>query len=118
MESHTHETNAQPDIKDEMTRGDAMGQLSPAPRVYRRNGVREYIVWQTRERRIDWFELLGDTYQPLPAGADNVIHSRAFPGLRVAVTALLDGDLATVLAKAHAGVHSPEHRAFVARLSR
>ena len=107
-----------PELVAEVSATSASYDLGDKLRVYRRNGVREYIVWQTRERRIDWFELVGDTYQPLPAGADNVIHSRAFPGLRVAVTALLDGDLATVLAKAHEGVHSPEHRAFVARLSR
>ncbi len=33
-------------------------------RAYRRNGVREYVVWRTQERRIDWFELAGGEYRP------------------------------------------------------
>ena len=84
--------------------------------VYQRNGVREYIVWRTRERRIDWFELGGGKYQPLRADPDGVIHSRVFPGLRIAVTALIEGDIATVLAKVREGLRSAEHREFVARL--
>ena len=84
--------------------------------VYQRDGVREYIVWRTREHRIDWFELGEGSYQPLPADPDGVIHSGVFPGLRIAVTALLDGDIATVLAKVREGLRSSEHREFVARL--
>ena len=34
---------------------------------------------------------------PLTPDADNIIESQVFPGLRLAVGALLEGDLATVL---------------------
>ena len=105
-----------PDLVAEVSASSAPYDLGDKLRAYRRNGVREYIVWQTRERSIDWFALVADTYRPLPADADGVIQSRAFPGLRIAVTALIDGDLATVLVKARGGIGSPEHRAFVARL--
>ena len=105
-----------PELVAEVSATSASCDLGDKLRVYRRHGVREYIVWRTRERRLDWFQLVGDAYQPLSADAENVIRSRAFPGLRIAATALLDGDLAAVMAKAHEGIGSPEHREFVAGL--
>ena len=66
-------------------------------RVYRRNGVREYVVWRTHEQRIDWFELADGEYRPLPPDDEGVIHSRVFPGLRLDAGALLNGDLAGAL---------------------
>ena len=105
-----------PELVAEVAATSASYDLHEKLLVYQRNGVREYIVWRTRERRIDWFELGGGKYQPLPADPDGVIHSRIFPGLRIAVTALLEGDIATVLAKVREGLRSSEHREFVARL--
>ena len=85
--------------------------------AYRRNGVREYVVWRTQERRIDWFELADGDYRPLPADRDGVVRSRVVPGLRLAVTALLNGNLAEALATTNRGIDSPEHRRFVAALA-
>ena len=65
--------------------------------AYRRAGVAEYLLWRTDDRRIDWFALDGNAYRPLPQ-AGGLIESRAFPGLRLRVDALLAGDLAAVLA--------------------
>ena len=59
--------------------------------VYRRNGVQEYVVWQTREKRIDWLALADGEYRPLPSDREGVVRSRAFPGLRLALRALLEG---------------------------
>ena len=86
-------------------------------RAYRRNGVREYVVWRTHERRIDWFELAGGEYHLLPSGDDGAVESRLFPGLRIAVPALLAGNLATALDAVNQSINSPEHRRFVARLA-
>ena len=85
--------------------------------VYRRSGVQEYIVWRTHEKRIDWFELSDSEYRPLPRDRAGIIRSRAFPGLRLAACALLEGDLAGALAELDKGIQSPEHRRFVARLA-
>ena len=85
--------------------------------AYRRNGVREYLVWRTLEHRIDWFELADGAYRPLQPDAAGLIHSRVFPGLRMAVEAMLRGDLATVLRALHHGLGSDAHRAFAARLA-
>ena len=86
-------------------------------RVYRRNGVREYVVWRTFENRIDWFELADEEYRPLPPDNAGVIRSRVFPGLRLDAGALLRGNLADALAELERGVDSPEHRQFVDRLA-
>ena len=85
--------------------------------VYRRNGVQEYVVWQTREKRIDWFALADGEYRPLPSDREGIIRSRTFPGLRLALRALLEGDPAGALAELDKGLRSPEHREFVGRLA-
>ena len=106
-----------PELVVEVAAGSASVDMHDKLRVYRRNGVREYLVWRTREERIDWFELADGEYRPLPRDDRGVIRSRAFPGLRVAADALLKGALADAFREAERGVGSPEHRAFAARLA-
>jgi Uma2 family endonuclease len=67
--------------------------------AYRRNGVQEYIVWQMKERRITWFALQDGQYVALEPDARGIIHSRVFPGLRLKVEAMLNGDIKGVLAE-------------------
>jgi Uma2 family endonuclease len=86
-------------------------------RVYRRNGVREYLLWQVLDRQVEWFVLQDDDYVSLKPDDRRVIHSRVFPGLRLAVDALLNGDLAAVLAEQQAGLATAEHQAFVDSLA-
>jgi Uma2 family endonuclease len=66
--------------------------------VYRRNGVREYLVWRTLDGALDWFELRDGAYVPRQPDADGVIESNQLPGLRLHVPSLLAGDAAGVLA--------------------
>jgi Uma2 family endonuclease len=87
-----------PDLLVEVASSSASYDLHDKKRVYERAGVREYIVWQLYERRIDWFRLRGDRYEPLAADADGMIESEVFPGLRLDVPAMLAGDRAAVLA--------------------
>jgi Uma2 family endonuclease len=81
-------------------------------RVYCRNGVLEYIIWQTYENRLEWFCLIDGEYQLLSPDPDGIIRSRVFPGLWLAVSALLVGDMVEVLAVLQQGLDSPEHAAF------
>ena len=74
--------------------------------VYQRCGVKEYVVWQTRGKRLDWFRLTNGEYVPLPLDADGVIESRIFPGLRLAVGSLLEGDLERVLSELRKGIET------------
>ena len=84
--------------------------------AYLRNGVAEYIVWQTQEGRLDWFHLVNAEYVPMVPDADGLIESQVFPGLHLAVNALMGGDLATVLSELQKGLETDEHAAFVRQL--
>ncbi len=107
-----------PELVAEVAASSASIDMHAKRNAYRRNGVQEYIVWRTQDARIDWFELEGGEYRALAANAAGVLESGVFPGLRVARQALLDGDMAKALAELDAGLRSPEHAAFVARLGR
>jgi Uma2 family endonuclease len=85
--------------------------------AYRRNGVREYIIWRVRDRQIDWFVLHEGEFIPLEADPSGVYRSRVFPGLDLDATAMLDDDIARVLETLRRGMAGDEHRAFVERLS-
>jgi hypothetical protein len=84
--------------------------------VYRRNQVREYIVWRVLERAVDWFVLRQTQYERLAPAPNGVYQSQVFPGLWLDSAALTRFDLATVLQVLQQGIASPEHAAFVSRL--
>jgi len=84
--------------------------------AYRRNGVREYVVWRTEEVGLDWLVLREGQYVQLPVDAAGVVRSEQFPGLWLDVPALLRGDFAAVERVLDAGLASPEHAAFMAKL--
>jgi Uma2 family endonuclease len=105
-----------PELVGEVAASSVSIDLGKKLHVYRRNGVREYIVWRMRDRAIDWFVLREGRYESLAPGADGLLRSEVFPGLWLDPAALLRGDLATVLAVVRQGAESPEHAAFAARL--
>jgi Uma2 family endonuclease len=74
--------------------------------AYRRNGVQEYIVWRTLNREIDWFSLQDGEYIRLELDEKGVIKSQVFPGLWLAVEAMLSGAMADVLAVLQSGLNS------------
>ena len=106
-----------PELIAEIASSSASRDLHDKFHAYRRNGVREYLVWRTLDRRIDWFELADGAYRPLPPDDAGVVHSHVFPGLRLAVDAMLRGDLAEVLRELQHGLGETAHQAFVARLA-
>ncbi len=85
--------------------------------VYRRCGVKEYIVHRTEDEAVDWFVLRDGRYVRQEPGADGMHRSTVFPGLWLDVAALLRGDLRSVLAAVRCGVDTPEHGAFAAALA-
>ena len=85
--------------------------------AYRRNGVNEYLVWQTYENKLTWFVLRGGRYQELPARSDGILCSEAFPGLWLDAPALLRLDLLRVKDVLEQGIRSPEHAAFAVKLA-
>jgi Uma2 family endonuclease len=87
-----------PELVVELASSSAAIDLHAKRHVYRRSGVQEYVVWLIREERLLWLALREGEYEPLEPDAEGLIRSRAFAGLRLAVPALLAGDLAAVLA--------------------
>lgn len=107
-----------PELVAEVTASTASYDLHDKKQAYRRNGVREYLVWRTQDEALDWFVLRGGRYEPLAPSPDGTLRSEVFPGLWLDPQALLRGDLAGVLARVNEGLASPEHAAFVAELTR
>jgi len=85
--------------------------------AYRRNGVLEYMIWQTHENQLEWLALIEGEYQLLQPDSDGIIRSRVFPGLWLDVEALRSNQMEQVLEVLQAGIQSPEHEAFVKQLS-
>jgi Uma2 family endonuclease len=105
-----------PEFVAEIAASSASYDLHEKLRVYRRNGVKEYIVWRTLDREIDYFILRDGEYQRLSPEPDGLLRSEIFPGLWLDAASLLAGDLAVVLQQIQAGVASPPHDTFVAAL--
>lgn len=106
-----------PELIVEVASSSASYDMHDKLKVYRRNGVQEYLVWLIHEQKFVWLSLDEGEYTLLLPDEQGVIHSRAFPGLRLAVDALLSSDLTAVLAELQQGLNSPEHAAFTARLA-
>jgi Uma2 family endonuclease len=105
-----------PELVAEVAASSASYDLHVKLRVYRRNGVREYLVWRVLDEEIDWFVLRAGQYERMAVDAAGLLKSEVFPGLWLDPAALVRGDLATVLAVVQRGLASPEHAGFVARL--
>ena len=87
-----------PQLVVEIAASSASYDLHEKKEAYRRNGVREYVVWRVLDRAMDWFRLQAGEFIRVAPDARGVIESAAFPGLRLDVPKLLTGDLAGVLA--------------------
>ena len=106
-----------PELVVETASSSAAYDLHDKLRAYLRNGVREYMVWRVYDEALDWFSLKDGIYVPLaPDTTGGVIRSEVFPGLRLAVDALLAGNVAQVLAVLREGIGTAEHVEFVERL--
>lgn len=84
--------------------------------AYRRNQVREYLVWRVRDREVDWFVLRDGQFVKQPLSTDGLFRSEVLPGLWLDPAALVARDAARMFAVAMQGVASPEHRTFLAQL--
>lgn len=105
-----------PEFVAEVTSSRASYDLHTKLHAYRRNGVREYVVWRVLDQELDWLVWRDGEYERLAADADGVLRSRIFPGLWLHQDALLSGDVARVIAVLDEGPATTDHAAFVARL--
>jgi len=60
--------------------------------------------------------LVDGAYQLLSPNAEGIIQSQVFPGLWLAVDALLTNQMVQVLTVLQTGINSPDHAAFVQQL--
>ena len=106
-----------PELVFEMAASSASYDLHDKLRAYRRNGVQEYVVWRVLDNALDWLVLRESTYEKLEPDEAGVLRSEVFPGLWLNLNALLTREMHAVLATLQDGLGSPEHAAFVTRLS-
>lgn len=88
-----------PQLVVEIAASSASYDLHENRRVYRRNGVGEYVVGRVMDGAIDWFRLREGDYELVEPDERGVIESSIFPGLRLHMQKLLHDDLAGVLAE-------------------
>lgn len=106
-----------PELVAEVSASTTSIDLHDKLHLYRRSGVREYLVWRVLDEAIDWFVAREGRFEPLPAAADGLLKSEAFPGLWLEPAALLRGDLARLFELLRQGAATPEHAALVQRLN-
>ncbi len=107
-----------PELVAEVSSSSVSYDLGKKLNVYRRCGVREYVVWRVLDRQVDWFVNREGRFEPLAPSADGILRSTVFPGLWLDPAALVRGDKTVVKAILEQGLSSAEHAEFVARLER
>jgi Uma2 family endonuclease len=107
-----------PELVAEVASSSASYDLGKKRDAYRRNGVREYVVWRVLDRQVDWFVNRDGRFELMPPSADGILRSTVFPGLWLDPNALVRGEKTRVKAILQQGLDSAEHADFVARLER
>ncbi len=105
-----------PELVAEIATSSAGLDLGAKKIAYERNGVQEYLVWQTFENRLSWFRLEDGEYTLVEPDAAGIIRSRCFPGLWLAVPDLLAGRMMDVLNALQLGIADPAQQGFVREL--
>ena len=106
-----------PELVAEIASSSVSYDLDVKLKVYRRNGVLEYIVWRVLDRQIDWFSLKEGEYTRMSVDEHGLYKSHAFPGLWLNPADLVRGDMIAVAATLNRGLASTEHADFTARLN-
>ena len=110
--------NGSPEFVAEVSASSASIDLGNKMDAYRRNKVKEYVVWRVYDDAIDWFILRNDQFVLLPPDpSDGLLKSDVFPGLWLDAAALIRGDLDAVEDALRRGLASAAHAAFVAKLA-
>lgn len=105
-----------PELVAEVSASSVSLDLNGKLHLYRRNGVREYVVWRVEDGEVDWFALREGRFDPLPFTAAGLYESEVFPGLRLDPAALVGDDMPAVALAVQQGLSTPAHAAFVQSL--
>jgi Uma2 family endonuclease len=107
-----------PELVVEIARSSRSYDLTQKKADYERAGVVEYLVVEIEPNRIHWFIRRGRRFVQMRPGPDGVYRSKAFPGLWLDAEGLFADDLDRVIGVLEQGLATPEHAAFVAKLTR
>jgi len=102
-----------PELVAEVSASTVSFDLHTKLSVYRRNGVREYLVWRVLDQEIDWFVLEQGEYKPMSADDDGILRSTVFPGLWLDAAAMIREDMPRVFTVLQQGIASAEHARFL-----
>jgi Uma2 family endonuclease len=105
-----------PELVVEVAASSVSNDLYTKKTAYRRNGVKEYIIWQVLDRKLTWFILSAGQYVEQDPDAEGIFHSSTFPGLWLDAYALINDDMQQVLKVLQQGIQSPEHQIFMENL--
>ena len=105
-----------PELVVEVSGSSVSFDMNTKLRVYRRNGVQEYLVLLAQEERAVWHVLVEGEYQALEADEQGILRSQVFPGLWLHSEYFWTGDLAGLMAVLNQVLASQEHVDFVATL--
>ncbi|MCA9972351.1 MAG: Uma2 family endonuclease [Anaerolineales bacterium] len=105
-----------PELIVEVAASSAAYDLYEKLRVYRRNGVQEYLVLLAYEQETRWYRLVAGEYKLMPPDDAGVIQSVCFPGLHFSSPLFWADDLPGLLQQLQAGLASEAHKAFAAAL--
>jgi Uma2 family endonuclease len=105
-----------PELIVEVAASSASYDLHEKLRVYRRNGVQEYLVLLAYEQETRWFQLVEGEYHLMPPDQDGILRSRMFPGLHFHSDLFWADDLAGLLKILQNGVASSDHQDFVVKI--
>jgi Uma2 family endonuclease len=106
-----------PELIAEIAASSVSYDLGKKLNAFRRNKVREYIVWRVLDAEIDWFVLRGGKYEALETSSDGLLRSIIFPGLWLDSAAMIRGDMRRALSVLEQGLSSVEHAEFRAKLA-
>ena len=105
-----------PELIIEVAASSAAYDLHEKLRVYRRNGVQEYVVLLAQERETRWHHLVEGAYQLIQPDENGVLCSQVFPGLHFHSGLFWADELVALLEVLQAGIATPAHQVYVAAL--
>ena len=106
-----------PELIIEIAASSASYDMHSKRRVYRRNGVQEYLVLLTLEEEVVWFFLEDGEYYRLVPDDQGILRSRVFPGLWLHLEHFWNGTLPGLMDTLQQGLASQEHVDFAAKLA-
>jgi Uma2 family endonuclease len=105
-----------PELVAEVSATSASYDLHDKLNAYRRNGIKEYLVWRVEDAAIDWFVLREGRFDRHLPDSDGIYRSRIFPGLWLDPAALVARNVSRVFEVLQSGLNSAEHAEFVRKL--